>query len=517
MHSKNIIIGLFLLQIATAVSFGQTTTLPPAAQEAINNGIIATKVPDYLLAVRYFEEARKVAPQSPEIFFNLGLAESKIPGRELRAICWFGAYLTAAPDAPNTAAVKEQMKILFIKNQSNLSGLIKSVQEAGGLTSNPNISKTSDPFRMESAAALWAKAGDITAAIKTAQLIEEDDYHSYKASALDDIAEIQAESGDIEGAKKTAELIRARGIKSVALTFIAKAQIKAADITGANKTLIASLKEADLIDTINGHPGKSECLNIIAKAQLKTFDTTGARNTLLLAQKWADRYQYTGKNIYQRNYAETQILAGDITQAREVMLVAQKFVELNITDVYEKCHDLIEIAIVQSKAADISNAKKTLASAAKAAKLLRETSSINYVQERIDIANWDIATEQLKTGDISGAKKTANEMHVEYWKNATLTNIESAQSNPIVTTTAKTSSNSGSERIINKTLQEKISVWTNEYLDGSLNTDPFLDITGYLKSIPASDPNKYFDDLKNIADKIVIAQIAIGKMMKEIK
>ena len=97
MHSKNIIIGLFLLQ------------------EAINNGIIATKVPDYLLAVRYFEEARKVAPQSPEIFFNLGLAESKIPGRELRAICWFGAYLTAAPDAPNTAAVKEQMKILFIK------------------------------------------------------------------------------------------------------------------------------------------------------------------------------------------------------------------------------------------------------------------------------------------------------------------------------------------------------------------------------------------------------------------
>ena len=82
--------GLSFILFATITGFGQTTTLSPAAQEAINNGIIATKVPDYLLAIKYFEEARKAAPQSPEVFFNLGLAESKIPGRELRAICWFG-------------------------------------------------------------------------------------------------------------------------------------------------------------------------------------------------------------------------------------------------------------------------------------------------------------------------------------------------------------------------------------------------------------------------------------------
>ena len=36
--------------------------LPPAAQEALNKGIIAAKVPDYPLAIRYFEEARKIAP-----------------------------------------------------------------------------------------------------------------------------------------------------------------------------------------------------------------------------------------------------------------------------------------------------------------------------------------------------------------------------------------------------------------------------------------------------------------------
>ena len=57
--------------------------LPPAAQEALNKGITAAKLPDYLLAIRYFEEARKLAPDAPIVFLNLGLAESKIPGREL--------------------------------------------------------------------------------------------------------------------------------------------------------------------------------------------------------------------------------------------------------------------------------------------------------------------------------------------------------------------------------------------------------------------------------------------------
>ena len=109
---------LFILCNVT-VTFGQT--LPPAAQEAFDKGIIAAKIPDYLLAIQYFEEARKIAPQSHEIFFNLGLAESKIAGRELRAVCWFGAYLNANPAATNIAAVKEQLIELDVKNKSNVS------------------------------------------------------------------------------------------------------------------------------------------------------------------------------------------------------------------------------------------------------------------------------------------------------------------------------------------------------------------------------------------------------------
>lgn len=32
--------------------------LPPVAQEVLNKGTIAAKIPDYLLALRFFEEAR---------------------------------------------------------------------------------------------------------------------------------------------------------------------------------------------------------------------------------------------------------------------------------------------------------------------------------------------------------------------------------------------------------------------------------------------------------------------------
>src|SRR5438034_5695252 len=93
---------IFLLVITAGVALAQVAppkALPPEAQEAISKGVIAAKQQDYLLAIRYFEEARKAAPAATEIFYDLGLAESKIPGRELRAMAWFGAYLAANANA----------------------------------------------------------------------------------------------------------------------------------------------------------------------------------------------------------------------------------------------------------------------------------------------------------------------------------------------------------------------------------------------------------------------------------
>ncbi len=216
---------IFFIVIAPSVSVGQTNgpaPLPPAAQEALNKGILAAKVPDYQLAIRFFEDARKIAPEAPIVFLNLGLAESRVPSRELRAIAWFGAYLAAYPTAPNAAAVKEQIAVLDVKNQSNISQLIKSVENAANQTPNYRSPHLHD------VATLWAIAGDFTAALRTADLIRDELGVSVdKSAALSKIAEAQAEAGDLAGALKTVELIPDKKWKSQAQSTIAKAQATA--------------------------------------------------------------------------------------------------------------------------------------------------------------------------------------------------------------------------------------------------------------------------------------------------
>lgn len=207
------------------------TPLPPAVEEALNKGIIAAKVPDYLLAIRYFEEARKLAPQAPVVYLNLGLAESKIPGRELRAIAWFGAYLAAYPDAPNGAAVKEQIAVLDVRNQSNVSRLIKSVQDAANQLPPPSYIK--EHALRDKVVELWAKAGDIQAALNITDLLDDDDDKSYARYV---VSKIQAEDGDIAGAQKTANLIRGAALKSRAQSAIADVHSKSGITNAPNST-----------------------------------------------------------------------------------------------------------------------------------------------------------------------------------------------------------------------------------------------------------------------------------------
>src|ERR1700681_1740199 len=139
--------------------------LPADAKEAIKKGIIAANEQEWDIAIQSFQDARKSAPDAPEVYYNLGLAESRIPGRELRAIAWFGAYLAAAPNAPNAAAVDDFVVGLQIKSQGNLKRVLKSVQDAARQTRVPE----NDLARV---AGLWAWAGDMTEALRTVDLIQ---------------------------------------------------------------------------------------------------------------------------------------------------------------------------------------------------------------------------------------------------------------------------------------------------------------------------------------------------------
>ena len=204
---------ILLFVMAPFAALAQTNApapLPSAAQDALNKGILAAKVPDYPLAIRFFEEARKLAPQAPVVFMNLGIAESKMPGRELRAIAWFGAYLAATPDAPNAAAVKEQIAVLEVKSQSNLSRLINVVQDAAGQIREepPPTSMARDKsYILNQVSMLWLAVGDTARAQKAAELIQT---ANWKDSAFENIASKQIKAGEVADASRTAGRIQSK-------------------------------------------------------------------------------------------------------------------------------------------------------------------------------------------------------------------------------------------------------------------------------------------------------------------
>ena len=585
--------------------------LAPEAQASMKNGSIAAQQQDYSLALRFFQDARKLAPDTPEVFYNLGLAESKIPERELRAIAWFGAYLAANSPAPNAAAVKDQMGVLDVRSQSNVLRLIKSVQDSAN-----EISGDNKDANLEHVAELWAKAGDIAAAVKTADLLESDiskrsalkkiastqegagDFAgalktadliqdaSNKSSAQSDIAKAQAKAGDIAGAQKTADLIQDAIYKREAQSAIAEVQIKAGDIAGAQNTLASALKTADLIQDALW---KSNAKTAIAEAQIKTGDMTGAQKTLTSArktadliqdalwkssgysfiaaaqarggdipgaQKTADLIQYSeSKGSAQTAIAEGQIKAGDISGARNTLLSAERTVDL-IRDARNKRIEQSAIAEAQIKGGDIAGAKITLASALKTAGLIQDAYVRSYAQTAIaeaqikageiagakttlasalksadldqDGADWKssaqsfVAVAYAKTGDVAGAQKIADLIQVASYKRSAQEAIAEAQAKAGITKAPNSTRQSTSDAKPASQPVVTVSDWLSKLdndkksTDCPLNTGPFLDLAGYLKSLPPSDnPQEAFKSLHETAEKIVGAQNVIHKMLRE--
>jgi tetratricopeptide (TPR) repeat protein len=259
------------LPIAGLAQATAPAALPPEAQAAVDKGVLAAKEQGYLLAIRYFQDARKIAPQTPEIFYDLAVTESKLPGRELRAIAWFGAYLAADPNAPNAVAVKREIERLEVKSQISLSLLIKTVQDAAD-----KISGDRREHNFRDVAFLWAEAGDITSALKIVPKFQ--DRGLYPLGA---IAEAQVEAGDFAGAQRTADLIRDEHDKAVEQLDMAKHQVNAGRLASAHSLFEAALQAAALVKDPSS---RTQIQGNIADAQAYAGDIASAQKTADLIQ-----------------------------------------------------------------------------------------------------------------------------------------------------------------------------------------------------------------------------------------
>ena len=541
---------IFILTVHTT-AFCQTTVihgLPPAAQEAIDKGIIAAKIPDYPLAISYFEEARKIAPQSAEVFFNLGLAESKIPGRELRAICWFGAYLNASPAATNAAAVKEQLIELDVKNKSNLSRFLNTIQDAAiEVSKRDDDNSEDDPYYsgddIYDLVGLWLDIGDIAMAQKTWDLIDKKGVF-YKSLGQKSICDAQLDAGDIEGAQNGLDKIPLAEFKTKALVGIAEAQLKSGDTTRAKKTLIAALKTAGRIEKeshggIGDNKKKPYALSEISYTQAMAGDISGAYKTAELIEEGESKsYAYLGIVI-------SQTKNGDIIAAEKTAVLIMSSYCGGKGDC--KINAKVNIAKAQIRASDIKGAQKTLTDVLEALDLLPDDDDGNTKSK-----TYSVIVEALaEIGDSITIKKVlasaiahANSFKDKWRKTIAEVNIAEAQ---IKISDLKGAQNTLlAARLASDHIQDKYGIYKNdayraifevqkkggvnlinpsdwvkklddnvEENDCSLNTPYFLDFGYYLKSLGRSETSfEVFRGLIKSAEKIVKARSIVMQLLK---
>jgi len=481
--------------------------LPPAAQEAVDKGVIAAKVSEYLLAIRYFEDARKLAPTSPVIYLNLGLAESRIPGRELRAIAWFGAYLASYSGAPNAAAVNEQIAVLEIKNQGSLARLIRITEDAAKQHWPTNKWGHESAWLRDEAlqkvAVLWAKNGDFEIALRTLdgtssrelikdetrvaiayQQITSGDFAGAKKTAgliqnantilnksqtlLRYVAEAQAKAGDIAGAQMTAESVAEGSNKDLARYSITTAQLQAGDIAGAQKTG----------DNFQDAGGKDWALSVISQAQAEAGDIVGAQKTADRIHDAASR-ERAGRNI---PFAQTTIASAAEKQAEAGDIVGAQKTADRIQGAAGGWKDRVlgGIAVAKAKSGDITGAQKTADSLPPGWK---------------DKAQAGIAAAQAQAGDIAGAQKTVDSIQAADWKSVAQKAITALPAQPAAPSPS-----------VNKWIVKNGEL---------LNEAVFLDLGSYLKSLPSDNTEKLFDGLHNVAKKIADARQVITQMLKQ--
>jgi len=113
---------LFILLAWVPVSLAETVS--EEAQRYMARGFAAVemvKTPkDYERAVREFEQAAKLAPNWPDVYFKLGSVQAKA-GNYGEAMRHYTHYLELAPEAPNAAKVREEIyKLEYRAEQENL-------------------------------------------------------------------------------------------------------------------------------------------------------------------------------------------------------------------------------------------------------------------------------------------------------------------------------------------------------------------------------------------------------------
>jgi tetratricopeptide (TPR) repeat protein len=527
-------------------------------------GTLAFQAGDFPAATDFFLAAHTNDPAATDLLFKLGLAESQIPGRELRAICWFEAYLAAVPLAPNAAMIQRQVQALDAKSKGNLARLLQAVQGStanlkdeqalyrvvlllGDLGDSTGIKNLADRMtapnwkaatenalaEAETAAGnLNGAAGALNIAQKYVGLITQNqDARDYLQSATysdrGNLVKAQAKAGDLAGALKNAELLpdlgtnklwRSNAYHTVAEALAARGNYNRAwSIAGQipdhdwrtrtiTDILDAQARGGDprgALRRVESLPEKDGDWSLLATLQAGAGDLDGARHTASLIQD-SDTKCFALAGI-----------AGTLMQRGEVTAAMAIFDTLN----YSGGKDFI-IGYAAEVQADATN----FATALQLVGLESDKKSFEYRY---------IARHQANSGDIAGALQTAgfnrDAEPDQFWRSGTLYDIANAQAQAGDLIGAQKTVDQienqvwrdSAQTILNQAVAAVRPDWLANLGDHApancgLNTEVFLNLAGYLGEVPASnDPQNVLDPVISAAETMHSAQTNIDSQLAQ--
>ena len=128
MYRKQIGCLICVVILLSWVSVTLAETVSEEAQRYMARGFAAVemaKAPkDYESAVSEFEQAAKLAPNWPDVYFNLGSVQAKA-GNYGEAVRQYKRYLELAPNAPDAAKVREEIYKLEYRAEEEKAKEIK--------------------------------------------------------------------------------------------------------------------------------------------------------------------------------------------------------------------------------------------------------------------------------------------------------------------------------------------------------------------------------------------------------
>lgn len=129
-RNRNDDVAVLLKKAMAARGAGETVAaLAPAARATFQKGLSAAEQEQWPKAVQWFLQAQEIDPISPQVWFNLGFAESNIPDHELRALAWYQAYLAKVPDAPNRRDVLAEMDGLGHRLEQRYASILSALTD----------------------------------------------------------------------------------------------------------------------------------------------------------------------------------------------------------------------------------------------------------------------------------------------------------------------------------------------------------------------------------------------------